>query len=112
MYKPDKRLQKLYVKYNKLYFDNSLPSDVQVGWVAYPEDSVHIAETATLDEDNGVIHHTIYIGESIRSLDTVVKMTLLHEMVHVKIHPYNKHGRKFDEEMLRLASRGAFNKLW
>lgn len=115
MFKPDKRLQKFYVKCNKLFFDNALPSDVQVGWLDFPPDDEAIGTTATLDEENGVVHHTIYIDEAIRPLVTVVKLTILHEMCHIKLHPYNycgKKSKKFNDEMLRLAARGAFNGLW
>ena len=35
-----------------------------------------------------------------------------HEMSHIKLHPYRKHGKKFNAEMLRLAEAGAFNDLW
>jgi hypothetical protein len=40
------------------------------------------------------------------------RYTLLHKMVHVKLHPYGGHGPAFDAEMLRLATEGAFRRLW
>jgi hypothetical protein len=111
MFTPDKRLQKLYDKYNKLYFNGELPSDTQVGWMDYPKHTP-VAETATAD-GCGVIHHTIYLSHYIRPFKTIPKQTLLHEMVHVKLHPYSKHDRKrFDAEMLRLAQAGALHDLW
>ena len=42
----------------------------------------------------------------------VAKSVLLHEMAHIKLHPYRKHGKRFNAEMLKLAEAGAFNDLW
>jgi len=37
---------------------------------------------------------------------------VLHEQVHIKLYPYRKHGKRFNQEMLRLAGAGAFDDLW
>jgi hypothetical protein len=41
-----------------------------------------------------------------------VRITLLHEMAHIKLSPYRTHGPKFEAEMQRLAAAGAFKGLW
>jgi hypothetical protein len=38
----------------------------------------------------------------------VAKSVLLHEMPHIHLHPYRKHGKKFNTE-IRLAEAGAFD---
>jgi predicted metal-dependent hydrolase len=42
----------------------------------------------------------------------MAKMTVLHEMVHVKLAPYLGHGKKFQDEMKRLAEMNAFKGMW
>src|SRR5437868_4167927 len=64
MFTPDRRLQKLYERYNDLYFDGELPSDVAVGWMDFPKRKP-LAETGTLDGD-GIIHHMIYMNEFLK----------------------------------------------
>jgi hypothetical protein len=55
----------------------------------------------------------IRINPSISGWAEIWKLTLLHEMVHVKLWPrHKKHTKKFHSEMLRLAQLGAFNSLW
>lgn len=112
MFTPDVRLQKLYEKYNLLYFDNELPPDVAVGWMDFPKRDP-LADTGTLDSD-GIIHHQIYINEFLKPFrGAITKWILLHEMGHIKLHPYSKHDRKrFDAEMIRLAQAGAFHHIW
>ena len=111
MFTPSKRFQKLYHKYNKLYCNDELPSDTQVGWEDYPK-KTPVAETATAD-GSGIIHHTIYLSEFVKGFKTFPTFCLLHEMCHVKLHPYGKHNRKiFDAEMLRIAQAGAFHNIW
>lgn len=42
----------------------------------------------------------------------VAKMTLFHEMVHIKLRFSINHGPEFQREMLRLVKAGAFRDLW
>jgi len=42
----------------------------------------------------------------------VMHMTVLHELAHCRLYPYMAHGKRFNNEMIRLAVRGAFNGLW
>ena len=59
----------------------------------------------------------IAISNRIRWSSALVRMTLLHEMVHLKLvdkdkSPKTRHSRMFHREMKRLAARGAFVGLW
>jgi hypothetical protein len=40
------------------------------------------------------------------------RLTLLHEMVHLKLGVTAGHGPKFHTEMVRLSRAGAFKGLW
>jgi hypothetical protein len=35
----------------------------------------------------------------------------LHEQVHQRLYPYQRHGKRFNAEMLRLEA-GAFDEIW
>lgn len=116
MFKSNSRLQHWYDKYNKLYFDGELP-ECQVGWSDQLE-GCHLAGQSIqyIDEDSGHEHHVIAISSKIAEIDfAFVQMVLLHECAHIKLIKscgYAKHGKKFEEEMLRLAMRGAMKGIW
>jgi hypothetical protein len=111
MYKSDKRLRKLYARYNKEFFDSELPVEVQVGWNDDPATSYGFTLCIDDDETDHVAFQ-IHLNKAIQVSYEQTRLTLLHEMAHVKLHPYTKHGKKFQEEMKRLAGRDAFEGLW
>jgi len=109
----EKQLTALYKRYNKKYFDNELPAEVPVRLVDMG--NTNSCGLTTLFAEPGLSLHTIYLDSNLVEHDVFLKFTLLHEMVHVKQRPSdneNAHGQKFDEEMLRLAFRGAFRGIW
>lgn len=60
-------------------------------------------------------HCCIQINPCIKFSRCLWQMTLLHEMVHWKLHGKDKgsyHGHLFQNEMKKLAAKGAFNNLW
>jgi predicted SprT family Zn-dependent metalloprotease len=71
-----------------------------------------MAVTDFTTEDGELTMIEIRLNPVMRFESKVYKFTLLHEMVHVKLYPYRFHGKKFDQEMLRLACAGAFNSIW
>jgi hypothetical protein len=101
--KSDRQLVRWYQKYNRLYFDSRLP-DAFV-WYEVPAGAY-----ADCDIVDGVWR--IRINPSLAGWQQLAKFTLLHEQVHIKLHPYRNHGKKFNSEMLKLAEAGAFNDLW
>lgn len=114
---PDKRLARLYAKYNAAYFDGQLPQDVVVGMANLPEgENTDTLGVTCVGEpahpmDNRTVN--IILDPKLRHAGfDHVKLVLLHEMAHLKLYPYMKHGRRFNEEMLRLAVRGAFHGIW
>ena len=100
----DKELGRAYRKYNKLYFDGALPQDVDV-FFSPAEDSY-----GQVQEEAG--GWTLQINPKYSPDHRMWKMVLLHEMAHLAVHPYPSHGAKFQAEMLRLATAGAFKGLW
>lgn len=101
--KSDLSLKRTYAKYNRLYFNSELP-DASVWWE--PPDGAY----ADCDKIDGAFR--IRMSPSISGWTEIWKLTLLHEMVHIKLWPMKKHTKKFQAEMLRLAASGAFNSLW
>lgn len=106
-------LRKLYLNYRTAFFGSDISRDVACAWDV---DIKSLAETEfILHEDGeleGELEINIKLNPVIRFEPKVYKMTLLHEMAHVKLYPYLAHGKKFDQEMLRLACCGAFNSIW
>jgi len=114
-FKPDKRLSKLYQKYNEKYFDGTLP-ECHVGW------SEKLKETDTVGlslvmQDGDIKIHGIALDEDIKhflipvclkGVQVFYKTVMLHEMVHIKLYPYMHHGKRFYEEITRLVLRGAY----
>lgn len=113
MFKLDKRLAKLAQRYNKAYFDNMLPQDLIVGWEVELENTKHYGATICLEDDETKqVTFRVSINSTLKSNYESARLTLLHELVHVKLYPYTKHGKKFNHAMIGLAVKGAFNDLW
>lgn len=94
-------LEKAYSRYNRKYFGNGLPkvSEVELRWEKIPEMGYQVG-------------YEIVINRKDRRRESVWKLTLLHEMVHMYLPDACEHGKKFQKEMLRLARLGAFKGLW
>lgn len=101
----DPQLKRWFRRYNRRYFDGTLPSDVRISycWVTKAHGN------CSLDPD-GKFH--IRINPDSTGTREGRRFTLLHEMVHVKLWPVCTHGKAFDAEMLRLAKAGAMRGLW
>jgi hypothetical protein len=114
--KPARNLERIYRTYNKKFFDGTLPADTRVWWVRIKEaDEKCCVHGVTLGlEDNETKHLSfeIFINPDTHVDKSQLRMTLLHEMAHVKLYPYLGHGKRFEEEMTRLALRGAMKGLW
>ena len=97
-----KKLKRAYREYNKKFFGNILPNppEVKLRWAAISEMGYQVEDEIVLNRRD-------------RSRNSVWRFTLLHEMVHLSLPPnLADHGRRFQQEMLRLAQIGAFAKLW
>lgn len=110
MNKPARNLERVYATYNRKFFDSALPLDTQIYWNDEVEDE--FGSAYGYEEDNKHRFFNIYINPKLHVTDEQRRLTLLHEMIHVKLFPYAKHGRKFEEEKMRLVMRGALKDLW
>lgn len=92
MLKSERLLKQMYNKFNVKYFDGDLP-DAKI----YYEP---VSAYADCDLVNGTF--VIRINPAIAGWIGFLKLTLLHEMIHVRLFPYRKHGVRFDREIQRL----------
>lgn len=106
----DRRLKHWYDKYNAAYFDGQLPTHTVCFWEPMPEAG---ATCPVFEVDHG--QFLIKIDPALKGVPCYFKLTLLHEMCHLKLwpkHPRSMHGKLFQEEMKRLANANAFKTLW
>lgn len=93
-----------YRRYNRRFWGGRLPAaDIRFARI----DSSCLGQCIVFD---GIPE--IRIATGIRKWTKVCKTTLLHEMVHVALPRRVEHGPRFEREMRRLASAGAFEGLW
>ena len=100
----DKEIGKAYRRYNRLWFDDSLPHDCDVFFSPEPDCYGQVHE-----EDGS---WTLQLNPLYAVDHRAWKMVLIHEMVHLYLRPYLRHGKPFQDKMIDLAIRGAFKGLW
>lgn len=109
----DPALRRAYLKYSDRYFESKLPFGLTVYWEPASGNLGETFEIETLDDTGGEPELGIRIDPVLRFSGKMWRFTLLHEMCHVKMYPdFLSHGKKFQQEMMRLANLGAFKKLW
>lgn len=95
-------LKRIYNRFNRLYFNSELPP-IQVVW-------------EPCGEASGVTHiynaeaRKLTIDPALKGFRRLVKIIMLHEMIHVKF-PRSNHGKTFKNELQRLWDAGAFETL-
>jgi predicted metal-dependent hydrolase len=102
----DINLEKAYDMANVLYFANKLPK-VRVRFKK---------RLRIKDSEGGCLwtkpnQPEIEILDKLQAFPTLVFITLLHEMAHVKMGYRAQHGKKFKAELLRLHKIGAYDGL-
>lgn len=101
-------LELCYHAYNEQYFDNALPQNVIVYW-----DTMEGSALGAVAFDPGTGQFVVRLSMHLQFSETLTRMVLLHEMVHIKLWNASRgHGMPFQEEVLVLAHRGAFDGLW
>jgi|ERR1700683_326898 len=114
----NKELRYWFHRYNRLYFYNNLPVvdicyalPTQMG-----DDGPYKGEELMGEFAPGQDYlcrpcHSIKINWDTRRFATSVRQTILHEMVHSKVHPVRGHGEIFKREIRRLIKAGAYEGL-
>jgi hypothetical protein len=94
MLKSDRQLKRYYIKFNKLYFGGELP-DAVVWWE--PLGGATFGDCLYLEEEK---IWRIRINPFVGGWRAISKVTLIHEMIHIKCG--HRHGKAFDIERQRL----------
>lgn len=105
----DAWLQHRYNEFNKSYFGNSLPNST-VRFSNVCGNGLGVSFMVTHPTTKLAMAFLIFINSNLWSAD-LIELTLLHEMAHLRTWG-NKHGKKWQKEMHRLAAMGAFNERW
>ena len=93
--KSDRQLKKYFNNFNRLYFDGQLPDTTCVWWE--PLGGTTFGDCFYLEDEKV---WRIRINPFVGGWRTIYRMTLLHEMIHIKCG--SAHGVKFDKERQRL----------
>ena len=104
-----------YREFNRQYFAGKLPeANVVVQWDAAVELGGNVALTWITNYEGEGEKIAISISTRMQGCEPCASMTLLHEMVHVKLrkHDGDQHGKAFQREMRRLLRLKAFDKRW
>jgi hypothetical protein len=99
-----RELQRVYRDYNRRWFQNALPDDVDCMFAPT------VGCLGLVELDNGGWLLTIDPKYAIEG--RTWRLTLLHEQAHLLIAPYKLHGKQFQMVMQGLAMCGAFRQLW
>lgn len=94
-----------YRRYNRLLFGNSLRSDVILYWDAL--------EGLDAEIDDKLIpgKFVIRVNTALAGWKNQWRICLIHEMAHLHLWPYEKHGEQWDREIVRLTKYKSYRKL-
>lgn len=107
----DPFLKRWYRIYRTKYFSNALPESKEVDIFYADLPDLH-GDCETDDDPPEMDEYRIRVDNRYRTDADISRLVLLHEMAHMHVWPYEGHGEKFQQEMLRLAFAGAFRRLW
>jgi SprT-like family len=97
----DPHLKRIYRRYNAKYFENQLPDNTVIYWAPNHE---RLASTFQI----GGIHH-IEMDPTLMVAQRFIHIMLLHEMRHISLDPYGKHGDRWKSAGRRLMELGAYD---
>jgi hypothetical protein len=98
----DMLLSAYYTIYNQQCFDGTLP-EMPIFWAK----SISLSDgghpmALYVSEESPVRRRYIVLDEKLSSMFPLERLSLLHEMVHVKIEPISGHGDEFIAEFKRV----------
>jgi hypothetical protein len=116
--KSDPELSKLYSYYRRKFFDNKLPppSSIYIGYdklenndsATVWDEEVDFSSKSHLLEENEEFVILLNIRMKEDNDKTNLRLSLIHEMAHIKLWPYIAHGNPWKQELLRLFNVGAY----
>lgn len=95
-------LRRIYNRLNRLYFKGALPA-LEIVWEPCGD---AMGLTHTYDGDA----HRLTFDPALRGYNRIIKLIMLHEMIHVQ-YPRIGHGARFKAELQRLWKLGAYEGL-
>jgi len=102
----DAALRRLYLKFNRQYWEGALPDNTRVLWVPVAGDRV--AETCKMPDGT----FEIKLSPSVSGFPRFYKWLLIHEMAHIPTWQTKPdHGRLWKQEVLRVLAAGAIRYL-
>lgn len=106
----DPTLRRWYMRFNDVFFGGELPLDIPVYWEPATGNLGETFEVENTDEGESP-DLAIRLDPCLRFSSMMAKLTLIHEMAHVRIYPYLGHGKPFDAEIKRLCGFREYRKL-
>jgi hypothetical protein len=97
------QLRRWYTSFNRRFFGNSLPADMDVFYA--PDDDAHGVAVCVSEDDRLIKIDTAHAGTRF------ARLILLHECNHHYTGDFG-HGPRFQAGMVRLAALGAFRRIW
>jgi hypothetical protein len=104
----DPELKAAYRRYNRLLFGNSLRPDVITCWDVLEKPHRLDAE---LSDEIVKGRFTLRIHEKFKEQKNQWVLLMIHEMAHLHVWPYDRHGEHYDREIERLTKYKSYRKL-
>lgn len=98
------RIRRWYGHYNRKYFGGRLPADIPI---LYDSRKGSVAQL----EEGSEGKPTIVFSPPYATEGGIVRITLLHEMVHVELWPERNHGKRYQRRIDELYKAGAYRGL-
>jgi Zn-dependent peptidase ImmA (M78 family) len=115
MYEGNPPLKRYFTALNHKYFDSKLPEITEVVWATNLRKDYSYEGVVIKTKD---LRPCIVIDRNLMKDPNRITLTLLHEMIHLKLLTYDPkgkqrhHGPMFQKEKLRLAAEGALQNIW
>lgn len=107
----DPVLSRWYRDYNKKYFLGALPEPDAVRIFYGPCFKEFRQYGRTMGFEQDAVEWDMHLDELLEEHEPFAKLTLLHEMVHIKRWPDRRHGELFRKEIEILVLKGAYKGL-
>jgi hypothetical protein len=107
----DLDLQKMYMTFNKIYFDDELPKDIPISWYRSKKLAGEVAVAVRGREVVGVGH--LKISNVLEREKKSVVAIMLHEMIHVYVAAVLKsresHGPEFEKKRKEISRKSGID---